>query len=70
MDSSKIQSDYARDNQSEYTIKLSGAMADAVILLDNRYFFGVFKDVSMSEDDEYLFRDTLNTLARHIKEGI
>jgi hypothetical protein len=54
------------------TIEITPGTAEAIQKLDDRYFFGLFKEVSKCEDDERQFRDALEEIGEQIleKEGL
>lgn len=53
---------------SETTITISKETAEALLKIDERYYFDLFKEIRTSEDEEYQFRDAIAELAKQIKE--
>ena len=51
------------------TIEISIGTADAILKLDERYYFDLFKNIRSGTDEEYQIRDAIAELATEIKEG-
>ncbi|QOP42978.1 hypothetical protein FJR45_03025 [Sulfurimonas sediminis] len=49
------------------TIDITQQTAEALIELDNRYFFDLFKPIRENEDEEYKYRDAIYEVAQKIK---
>jgi hypothetical protein len=49
------------------TINITQQTAEALIKLDKRYFFDLFKPIRENEDEEYKYRDAINEVAQKIK---
>ena len=50
-------------------IQITTDTARTIVKLQERYFFGLFQEVSTSEEEEYQLRDALDDLAKQIKRG-
>ena len=47
-------------------IEISNDTAVAILKLDERYFFDLFKSVRINQDEECEFRDAINEIANEI----
>ena len=56
-------------NESRITIEISPGTAEAIQKLDDRYFFGLFQEVSLCEEDERQFRDAIKEIGQQILEN-
>ena len=52
------------------TIDISNEAVDAILKINERYFFDLFKDISVSEEEEYRFRDAVAEIAETIKNEL
>ena len=52
------------------TIDISNEAADAILKINERYCFDLFKDIRVSEEEEYRFRDAMAEVARKIEEQL
>jgi hypothetical protein len=50
-------------------VEISKEVAEAIIKISDRYYFDLFKQIRVSEDEEYQFRDAIIELAKQIKES-
>ena len=48
-------------------ISIGKDTANAILKIDNRYFFDLFQDIRTSEAEEYQFRDSITEVAKQIK---
>jgi len=48
-------------------IEITKETAEAILKLNDRYFFGLFKEIVTSEDEEYQLRNAITELVREIK---
>ena len=55
---------------AEIKIEIDKETADAILLLEERYFFNLFKQISKNEEEEYKFRDAIVSIAEKIKKEI
>ena len=49
-------------------ISIGKETAGAILKIDERYYFDLFKEIRTSEDEEYQFRDAIKEIAKQIKE--
>ncbi len=49
-------------------IEITKETADAILKIDDRYYFDLFKTIRIDEEEEYKFRDALNAIAEEIKK--
>ena len=52
----------------EITISISKEAAEAIQMINDRYYFDLFKEIRTSEDEEYQFRDAIIEIAKQIKK--
>ncbi len=52
------------------TINLDKNAIDTILSINNRYYFGLFKEISIDEEEEYKFRDALIDLAAQVNKKI
>ena len=48
-------------------ISIGKDTANAILKIDNRYFFDLFQDIRTSENEEYQFRDAIAEVSKQIK---
>ncbi len=54
-------------------IEIDSVTAEAILKIDDRYFFDLFKEIRVNEDEEFEFRDAISAIAQKIKnekEGV
>ena len=49
-------------------IEISQRAAEAIEKLNERYYFGLFEQIALSEYEEMRFRDAIAELSKQIKE--
>lgn len=49
------------------TIYLNKKEANALVLIANRYYFDLFKQIRVTKEEEFLFRDVLLDVAKQIE---
>lgn len=49
-------------------IAISKETAEALLKIEERYYFDLFKEIRVSEDEEHRFRDAIIAIAKQIKE--
>ena len=49
-------------------INITDKTAKAIILLDDRYYFDLFKSIRADIEEEYIVRDAINAIAKEIKK--
>ena len=47
-------------------IEITKEAAEAILKLNDRYFFGLFKEIVANEDEECQFRDAVSLVANEI----
>ena len=52
------------------TITVTPEIIEAISKIDNRYFFGLFKDIVKNEEEEYELRNAIIELNKIIEENI
>jgi len=50
------------------TITVTPEIIEAISKIDNRYFFGLFKDIVKSEEEEYELRNAIIELNKIIED--
>jgi len=50
------------------TIILTEKEYDAVLKINARYYFDLFKEIRADEEEEFAFRDALNAISQKIEE--
>ena len=48
------------------TITITKETAEAILLIEDRYYFDLFKDIRTSENEEYRMRDAIFEIAKEI----
>ena len=51
-------------------IELSENEIEAIMNINNRYYFGLFNEIVKNENEEYLLRDAIISIDKKIKENI
>lgn len=51
-------------------ISIDKKTAIAILEIDSQYFFNLFKPIRKTIDDEYKYRDSINLIAKAIKESM
>ena len=49
-------------------IEIDKETADAILLLEDRYFFNLFNQICKNKEEEYKFRDAILSIAEKIKK--
>ncbi len=49
-------------------IEIDKETADAILLLEERYFFNLFNQICKNKEEEYKFRDAILSIAEKIKK--
>jgi len=49
------------------TISIGKETAGAITKIDERYYFDLFKEIRINEEEEYQFRDAIAEVAKQIK---
>ena len=52
-----------------YNITLTDEELEAFLILNKRYYFGLFKEVVKDENEEYILRDTIISIAKQLSES-
>ena len=52
------------------TIDISNEAADAILKINERYVFDLFKEIRVSEEEEYRFRDAMAEIAETINNEL
>ena len=47
-------------------IEITKRTADAILKINDRYYFDLFKSIRVSEDEEYQFREAVQQIAKEI----
>ena len=47
-------------------IEITKETAEAILKLNDRYFFGLFKEIVTSENEEYQLRNAIKTITKEI----
>jgi len=50
-------------------IEITKETAEAILKLNDRYFFGLFKEIVTSENEEYQVRDAVSAITAQVKES-
>ncbi|WP_188109959.1 hypothetical protein [Sulfurimonas hydrogeniphila] len=50
------------------TITVTDKTAEAINILNDRYYFGLFEHLTANSEEEYLFRDAIEKIAKSIQE--
>ena len=48
-------------------IEITKDIADAILKIEDRYYFDLFKSIRTNEEEEYKFRDAIIAIAKEIK---
>jgi len=48
-------------------IEITEETANAIVLIENRYYFDLFKEIRTLEKEEYIMRDAIFEIAKEIK---
>lgn len=48
-------------------ININATTAEAILLLDERYFFELYEAICKDREEEYLFRNAINQIADEVK---
>ena len=51
-------------------INITEETAEAILMLDDRYYFDLFKSVRTDINEEYIIRNAITALADEVKEQI
>lgn len=49
-------------------ITISKETAEALLKIEERYYFDLFKEIRVSKDEEHRFRDAIIAIVKQIKE--
>ena len=47
-------------------IEITKETAEAILKMNDRYYFGLFKEIVTSEDEEYQFRNAIKSITKEI----
>lgn len=50
-------------------INITDQTAKAITLLDDRYYFDLFKSIRTDIEEEYIIRDAINAIAKEIRDN-
>ena len=50
-------------------INITDETAKAILLLDDRYYFDLFKSIRTDIEEEYIIRDAINAIAKEIRDN-
>jgi len=53
-----------------YNIQIDIETADAIVLIHERYFFDLFKEIQTDREEEFAFRDALATFAGAYSQAV
>jgi len=57
------------ENYPKVKIELNELEIQVLKYINNHYFFGLFKEISKSDKNEELIRDSINSIVQKIKEA-
>ncbi len=47
-------------------IEITKETAEAILKMNDRYYFGLFREIVTSEDEEYQFRNAIKSITKEI----
>ena len=50
-------------------INITDETAKAILLLDDRYYFDLFKSIRADIEEEHIIRDAINAIAKEIRDN-